>query len=78
MRLNDLHPAPGSTRSRKRIGRGIGSGQGKTAGKGHKGQKARAGGNLRRGFRGWSDAALQTTSAEARVHRPIPQRVTLW
>jgi large subunit ribosomal protein L15 len=44
VKLNELAPAPGSRKARKRIGRGIGSGTGKTAGKGHKGQKARAGG----------------------------------
>lgn len=43
MKLNELAPAPGSRKARKRIGRGIGSGRGKTAGKGHKGQKARSG-----------------------------------
>ena len=43
MKLHELSPAPGSTKERKRIGRGAGSGQGKTAGKGHKGQKARSG-----------------------------------
>ncbi|MEK7836988.1 MAG: 50S ribosomal protein L15, partial [candidate division NC10 bacterium] len=47
MRLEDLRPAPGSTKKRKRIGRGPGSGHGKTAGKGHKGQKARSGGGAR-------------------------------
>ncbi len=43
MKLNELTPSPGSTKARKRIGRGIGSGSGKTSGKGHKGQKARSG-----------------------------------
>jgi large subunit ribosomal protein L15 len=52
MRIEDLRPAPGSTTKRKRIGRGPGSGHGKTAGKGHKGQKARSGGGVRRGFEG--------------------------
>jgi large subunit ribosomal protein L15 len=52
MRLEDLRPAPGSTRKRKRIGRGPGSGQGKTAGKGHKGLNARSGGGVRPGFEG--------------------------
>ena len=52
MRLEDLKPAPGSTRKRKRVGRGPGSGHGKTSGKGHKGQKARAGGGVRPGFEG--------------------------
>ena len=52
MKLHELSPAPGSTREVKRIGRGHGSGQGKTAGKGHKGQKARSGGGVRPGFEG--------------------------
>ena len=52
MKLHELSPAPGSTREVKRIGRGHGSGQGKTAGKGHKGQKARSGGSIRPGFEG--------------------------
>ena len=52
MRLNTLSPAPGSKIAPKRLGRGIGSGLGKTSGKGHKGQKARAGGYHKRGFEG--------------------------
>ena len=52
MRLHNLSPAEGSTKERKRIGRGPASGQGKTAGKGHKGQKARAGRGMRAGFEG--------------------------
>lgn len=52
MKLHELSPAPGSVQERKRIGRGHGSGQGKTAGKGHKGQKARAGRGIRPGFEG--------------------------
>ena len=52
MTLQELSPAPGSVRDVKRIGRGHGSGQGKTAGKGHKGQKARAGRGMRVGFEG--------------------------
>ena len=52
MKLHDLSPAPGSTKERKRIGRGPASGQGKTAGKGHKGQLARAGRGMRAGFEG--------------------------
>lgn len=64
MRLNDLHPAPGSTRDRKRVGRGIGSGKGRTAGKGTKGQKARAGATPRIGFEG----------GQTPLHRRLPQR----
>lgn len=52
MRLNDIKPAPGSKKPRKRLGRGIGSGLGKTAGRGHKGQHARAGGYHKVGFEG--------------------------
>ena len=52
MKLHDLSPAEGSKKEAKRIGRGHGSGQGKTAGKGHKGQKARAGKGMRVGFEG--------------------------
>ncbi|MEI6305381.1 MAG: 50S ribosomal protein L15 [Deltaproteobacteria bacterium] len=52
MDLNTLKPALGSTKNRKRIGRGTGSGHGKTATKGHKGQKARSGGSIKAGFEG--------------------------
>jgi len=52
MRLNSLSPAPGSRKPRTRVGRGGGSGLGKTAGRGHKGQKARKSGNVRPGFEG--------------------------
>ncbi len=52
MRLNSLSPAPGAKKDAKRVGRGIGSGTGKTAGRGHKGQKARSGGSIRPGFEG--------------------------
>ena len=52
MRIEDLRPAPGSTKKRKRIGRGPGSGHGKTSGKGHKGLNARSGGGARPGFEG--------------------------
>ena len=52
MKLHELSPAFGSTKEAKRIGRGHGSGNGKTAGKGHKGQKARAGRGMRAGFEG--------------------------
>lgn len=52
MRLDELKPAEGSRFTRKRVGRGIGSGTGKTSGKGHKGQNARSGGGVRPGFEG--------------------------
>ena len=64
MKLHELSPAPGSTREVKRIGRGHGSGNGKTAGKGHKGQKARAGRGIRAGFEG----------GQMPLHRRIPKR----
>jgi large subunit ribosomal protein L15 len=52
MKLNDLKPADGSKKDRHRVGRGVGSGWGKTAGRGHKGQKSRAGGFHKVGFEG--------------------------
>ncbi len=64
MRLNDLKPAPGSKSDRHRVGRGIGSGWGKTAGRGHKGQKARAGGFHKVGFEG----------GQMPLHRRLPKR----
>ena len=64
MKLHELSPAPGSVKDVKRIGRGHGSGNGKTAGKGHKGQKARAGRGIRAGFEG----------GQMHLHRRIPKR----
>jgi large subunit ribosomal protein L15 len=64
MRLQDLRPAPGATHKRKRVGRGMGSGMGKTSTKGHKGQKARAGATPRLGFEG----------GQTPLHRRLPQR----
>ena len=64
MKLHELSPAAGSTKARKRIGRGAGSGQGKTAGKGHKGQKARAGRGMRPGFEG----------GQLPLYRKLPKR----
>ncbi|WP_025028088.1 50S ribosomal protein L15 [Caldalkalibacillus mannanilyticus] len=52
MKLHELKPAEGSRKERNRVGRGIGSGNGKTAGRGHKGQNARSGGGVRPGFEG--------------------------
>jgi large subunit ribosomal protein L15 len=52
MHLNTLSSAPGSTHAKRRVGRGIGSGLGKTCGRGHKGQKSRSGGRVRPGFEG--------------------------
>ncbi len=64
MRLNTLKPTPGSKHPSKRVGRGIGSGHGKTAGRGHKGQKARAGGFHKVGFEG----------GQMPLHRRLPKR----
>ncbi len=64
MKLHELSPAEGSLKSRYRKGRGAGSGNGKTAGKGHKGQNARAGGGVRPGFEG----------GQMPLHRRIPKR----
>lgn len=63
MRFNDLHPAPRSRRKSKRVGRGTGSGDGKTAGRGHKGQKSRAGARSVRGFEG----------GQMPLHRRLPK-----
>lgn len=52
MKLHTMHPSIGATHTRKRVGRGVGSGLGKTSGKGHKGQNARSGGGVRPGFEG--------------------------
>ncbi|MGQ4879078.1 50S ribosomal protein L15 [Billgrantia sp. LNSP4103-1] len=52
MKLNSLSPAPGSKHAEKRVGRGMGSGLGKTGGRGHKGQKSRSGGSVKPGFEG--------------------------
>lgn len=59
MKLHELKPAQGSRKSHKRLGRGIGSGFGKTAGKGHKGQNARSGGGVRLGFEGGQTPLFQ-------------------
>jgi large subunit ribosomal protein L15 len=64
MRLNTLKPAPGSKKDRHRVGRGVGSGWGKTAGRGHKGQKARSGGFHKLGFEG----------GQMPLHRRLPKR----
>ena len=64
MRLNELSPASGSRKDRKRIGRGVGSGSGKTAGRGTKGHKSRSGGGVRPGFEG----------GQMPLHRRLPKR----
>lgn len=64
MRLNDLAPEKGQRKSRKRVGRGVGSGSGKTAGRGSKGQNARSGGGVRPGYEG----------GQMPIHRRLPKR----
>ena len=64
MRLNQIKPAAGAKHAKKRVGRGIGSGLGKTAGRGHKGQKARSGGFHKVGFEG----------GQMPLHRRLPKR----
>ena len=64
MKLHELHPAAGSTTAPKRLGRGTGSGLGKTSGKGHKGAKARSGGGKRPGFEG----------GQMPLYRRVPKR----
>lgn len=64
MNLSELRPAPGSHPKATRVGRGIGSGLGKTSGRGHKGQKARSGGGVRPGFEG----------GQMPLHRRLPKR----
>lgn len=61
MKLHELKPSEGSRKTRNRVGRGIGSGNGKTAGKGHKGQNARSGGGVRP-IRGGTNAFIPTSS----------------
>jgi len=80
MRLNTIKPAEGSKFARKRVGRGIGSGTGKTCGRGHKGQKARTGGKIQIGFEGGQmplqrrlpkrgfSSAMAKNMAEIRLH----------
>ena len=58
MKLHELKPAEGSRKVRNRVGRGIGSGNGKTSGKGHKGQNARSGGGVRPGFEGGQNSFI--------------------
>ena len=65
MKLHELHPAEGSTTAAKRLGRGVGSGLGKTSGKGHKGAKARSGGGKRPGFEG----------GQMPLYRRVPKKV---
>jgi len=70
--LHEIKPAPGSRKDRKRVGRGTGSGHGKTSGRGHKGQKARAGGGKGPGFEG-GQMPLQLRSPKRGFHNPFRQ-----
>ena len=70
MRLDDLKPAVGSNKKRKRVGRGDGSGHGKTSGRGHKGQGARSGGNTKPGFEG-GQMPLQRRLPKRGFHNPF-------
>jgi len=70
MNLSDLRPAPGATKRRKRVGRGPGSGHGKTAGRGHKGRGARAGGNTPPGYEG-GQMPLQRRLPKHGFHNPF-------
>lgn len=77
MHLNTLSPAPGAKKAKKRCGRGIGSGLGKTGGRGHKGQKSRSGGGVRPGFEGGQMPLKQRlpkfgfTSRKSLVHAEV-------
>ena len=70
MKLEDLKPAAGSNKKRKRVGRGDGSGHGKTSGRGHKGQGARSGGNTKPGFEG-GQMPLQRRLPKRGFHNPF-------
>lgn len=70
MKLSDLRPAPGSNKKRKRVGRGDGSGHGKTSCRGHKGQGARSGGGTRPGFEG-GQMPLQRRLPKRGFHNPF-------
>ena len=70
MNLSELRPAPGATKNRKRLGRGPGSGQGKTAGRGHKGRGARSGGNTPPGYEG-GQMPLQRRLPKRGFHNPV-------
>lgn len=74
MQLHELSPNPGAKKTRKRVGRGIGSGLGKTSGKGHKGQNSRAGGGVRPGFEGGQMPLMRTMPKRPFTNHPF--RVT--
>ncbi|MGE5674207.1 MAG: 50S ribosomal protein L15, partial [Mycobacterium leprae] len=74
MNLHELAPNPGSKHPKKRLGRGIGSGLGKTSGKGHKGQNARAGGGVRPGFEGGQTTLLRRLPKRPFSNEPFRTR----
>jgi large subunit ribosomal protein L15 len=74
MNLHELAPNPGARKERKRLGRGIGSGLGKTSGKGHKGQNARAGGGVRPGFEGGQTSLLRKLPKKGFSNEPFRVR----
>jgi large subunit ribosomal protein L15 len=76
MKLDDLRPASGSTKRQKRVGRGDGSGHGKTACRGHKGQRARAGGGTRPGFEG-GQMPLQRRLPKRGFHNPFKVEIVI-
>jgi large subunit ribosomal protein L15 len=76
MNLSDLAPAPGATKKRKRIGRGPGSGHGKTSGKGHKGRGARSGGNTPPGYEG-GQMPLQRRLPKRGFHNPFREEYSV-
>jgi large subunit ribosomal protein L15 len=76
LRLSDLQPASGSTRKRKRVGRGDGSGHGKTSCRGHKGQGARSGGNIAPGFEG-GQMPLQRRLPKRGFHNPFAVKIAV-
>ena len=75
MTLNSLSSV-GTSKNRKRVGRGIGSGTGKTAGRGHKGQKSRSGGNIRQGFEG-AQMPLQMIIQRLFINKFLPTQFTV-
>lgn len=76
MKLSDLTPAPGSRHARKRVGRGIGSGMGKTSTRGHKGQNARSGGGVRPGFEGGQNPLYRRVPKRG-FHNPFRKQFTI-
>jgi large subunit ribosomal protein L15 len=76
MRLDELKPAPGSNKKRKRVGRGDGSGHGKTSCRGHKGQGARSGGNVQPGFEG-GQMPLQRRLPKRGFHNPFRVKMSV-